>query len=341
MTITTDRATPTAAAPVAAGSLAQLSREGAERLYAELAQMLGKQSAAGPAGPVPVVSAAAGTGAGEAVVDVAASELAGRVRPAGPVVAIMGELKVVGAAGVAPVAKSTGAVSVPQMQRCAAFAGFLALHPGASFEAVHAAFWPGVYPEGATASASRNKLAGQTRRYLGQAVDGAPFFPLVRSSGYRLHEAVTTDWQVFCQVVGEDPARASTAALVAGLRLVRGAPFEHARAKNVAWTEELHRQMVARIGAAAHELWVRAMAAGHHGHAQLAARVGRTVDPGNEAAWREAMTAEAAADAREEVARLVERLYAYLDAVEAEPEAETAQLIARLAAQGYRVGPDW
>lgn len=347
MTITAEHKTTTAGA---AWPLPGITRGEAERLFAALAVALGQDGREGPADQpahsVPATAAPAPAPAspssGEAAVDVAAAELVERVRPAAPVVAILGPLRVIGAAGDAPVARSTGAVSAAQAQRCAAFAAFLALHPGASPEAVHAAFWPGAHPEGATASASRNKLSGLTRRYLGHAPDGAPYFPAYRPDGYRLHPGVTTDWQVFCQLVGDDPVRASTVALVAAMRLVTGAPFEHARARNVAWADGLHRQMVETVSAAAHELWARGMHAGHTSHAQLAARVGRTVDPGNEAAWREGMRAEATAGAREEVARLVEGLYAYLGAVESEPEAETMALIAQLRAAGYRMpGREW
>ena len=78
---------------------------------------------------------------------------------------------------------------------------------------------------------------------------------------------------------------------------------------------------------------------GHHGHAQLAARVGRTVDPASEAMWRDAITAEAAAGNREEVSRLVEQLYTWLEEFEEglEPEDETVELIDTLREHGYRV----
>ena len=101
----------------------------------------------------------------------------------------------------------------------------------------------------------------------------------------------------------------------------------------------LLQQMVETICDAAHELVHRSLIAGHHGHAQLAARVGRTVDPANEAMWRDAITAEAAAGNREEVARLVEALYSWLEDFEEglEPEEETAELIEQLREHGYRV----
>lgn len=333
-------ALPPITAPAPGWPLAELSRADAEQLYAALGQVLGKQPAEGPADrPArfgPVADRAALPGAVQAV-EVQADALEARVRPVGPVVGILGPLRVVGAAGAAPVARSTGVVSQAQTQRCAAFAAFLALHPGASAQAVHAAFWPGARAEGPAASASRNKLATGTRRYLGHAADGAPFFPAVSAGGYRLHEAVTTDWHLFCELVGDDPVSASTPALVAALRLVRGAAFEHARPGNVAWTDELHRQIVETVGAAAHELAVRSLEAGRTGHARMAARVGRIVDPANEAGWRDGMLAEAAAGARGEVGRMVAGLYAYLDTVEASPEAETMEVLTRLREAGHRM----
>lgn len=347
MTITAEHETTTAGA---AWPLPGITRAQAQKLFDALAAALGQGVGAGPAdrpADAPALMTAAPTPApvsvssGEAAVDVAAAELVERVRPAAPVVAIMGPLRVVGAAGDAPVARSTGTASEAQTQRCAALAAFLALHPGASAEAYTAAFWPGERADGPAAASSRNKLSGQLRRYLGQDGDGVPYFPRLRADGYRLHEAVRTDWQVFCELVGSEPSRASTPALVAALRLVRGAPFEHARPRNIGWADDLHRVMVERITAAAFELGARAEVAGCVGHRQLAARVARTVDPSCEAAWRASVAAEAAAGAREEVARLVEGLYAYLGAVEAEPEAETTELVARLRAQGYRMGAGW
>lgn len=346
MTITAEHETTTAGA---AWPLPGITRAEAERLFAALAAALGQDGREGPADqPADSVPATAAptpapvsVSSGEAAVDVAAAELVERVRPAAPVVAIMGPLRVVGAAGDAPVARSTGTASEAQTQRCAALAAFLALYPGASAEAYTAAFWPGERADGPAAAASRNKLSGQLRRYLGQDGDGVPYFPRLRADGYRLHEAVTTDWQTFCGLVGSEPSRASTPALVGALRLVRGAPFEHARPRNIGWADDLHRDMVEAITAAAFELGARAEVAGCVGHRQLAARVARTVDPSCEAAWRASVAAEAAAGAREEVSRLVEGLYAYLGAVEAEPEAETTELVARLRAQGYRMGMGW
>ncbi|MCV7656859.1 hypothetical protein M3C27_011225 [Micrococcus luteus] len=349
MTITAEHETTTAGA---AWPLPGITRGEAQRLFAALAAALGQDGREGPAdqpahsvpataAPAPATAGGVSASSGEAAVDMAAAELVERVRPSAPVVAIMGPLRVVGAAGDAPVARSTGTASEAQTQRCAALAAYLALHPGASAEAYTAAFWPGERADGPAAAASRNKLSGQLRRYLGQDAAGRPFFPRLGADGYRLHEAVTTDWQVFCELVGSEPSRASTPALVGALRLVRGAPFEHARPRNVAWADDLHREMVERIMAAAFELGARAEVAGCVGHRQLAARVARTVDPSCEAAWRASVAAEAAAGAREEVARLVEGLYAYLGAVEAEPEAETTELVARLRAQGYRMGAGW
>ena len=133
---------------------------------------------------------------------------------------MLGELKLVGAQGQAPVTAATGEVSTTQTARCVALAAYLALHPGASAEAVHAAFWPTQRSDGKSASSNRNKLTGQTRRLLGQAADGTPYLPAVGSEGYRVHEDVLTDWQVVQSLIGDDPVKASTPALVAAMRLV-------------------------------------------------------------------------------------------------------------------------
>lgn len=257
-----------------------------------------------------------------------------------PMIRLLGEMKVIGARGTAPISASNGKVSQAQEARCVALAAFLSLHPGATAEQVHAAFWPNARPEGSAASSNRNKLATHTRRLLGQAEDGTVYFPAVTTTeGYRLDESVLTDWQVFQELVGADPVTASTPSLLAAMQLVRGEPFAHAKPRNIAWADELVQQMTQRICDAAHELVARSLASGNTEHARLAARAARAVDPANEAAWRDAMLAEAAAGRRDEVARLVEGLHAYLEDFEdgLEPEEETAELIEQLRNHGYRV----
>ena len=257
-----------------------------------------------------------------------------------PMIRLLGEMKIVGARGTAPISASNGKVSQAQEARCVALAAFLSLHPGATAEQVHAAFWPNARPEGGAASSNRNKLATHTRRLLGQAEDGTVYFPAVTTTeGYRLDESVLTDWQVFQELVGPDPVTASTPSLLAAMQLVRGEPFAHAKPRNIAWADELVQQMTQRICDAAHELVARSLASGNTEHARLAARAARAVDPANEAAWRDAMLAEAAAGRRDEVARLVEGLHAYLEDFEdgLEPEEETAELIEQLRNHGYRV----
>lgn len=257
-----------------------------------------------------------------------------------PMIRLLGEMKIVGARGTAPISASNGKVSQAQEARCVALAAFLSLHPGATAEQVHAAFWPNARPEGSAASSNRNKLATHTRRLLGQAEDGTVYFPAVTTTeGYRLDESVLTDWQVFQELVGPDPVTASTPSLLAAMQLVRGEPFAHAKPRNIAWADDLMQQMTQRICDAAHELVARSLASGNTEHARLAARAARAVDPANEAAWRDAMLAEAAAGRRDEVARLVEGLHAYLEDFEdgLEPEEETAELIEQLRNHGYRV----
>ena len=181
-----------------------------------------------------------------------------------PMILLLGEMKVVGARGTAPISASNGKVSQTQEARCVALAAFLSLHPGATAEQVHAAFWPNARPEGSAASSNRNKLATHTRRLLGQAEDGTVYFPAVTTTeGYRLDESVLTDWQVFQELVGPDPVTASTPSLLAAMQLVRGEPFAHAKPRNIAWADELVQQMTQRICDAAHELVARSLASGN------------------------------------------------------------------------------
>ena len=133
--------------------------DGAPPLYyggwEALAAALGQDGREGPAdqpahsvpataAPAPATAGGVSASSGEAAVDMAAAELVERVRPSAPVVAIMGPLRVIGAAGDAPVARSTGTASEAQTQRCAALAAFLAFQRIAFAAPLSAALVPPV-----------------------------------------------------------------------------------------------------------------------------------------------------------------------------------------------------
>ena len=248
-----------------------------------------------------------------------------------PFLQVLGTVGLLGARGTAPISAATKKVSEPTLARCQALIAYISLNPGATSEQVHEAFWPNANSTGATAASSRNKLTNQARKYLGEDDEGVSYLPHA-AAGYRLDPRVRSDWDFFQELVGTNPATASTTRLVAALRLVRGAPFEGTKDKNYGWNETVREAMIDRICDSAHVLMKRALEAQDQTLASLAARVGRTVDPANEQMWRNEMLAEHLAGNVPGIEAAFQRLVAYLDSFgeDYEPEAETQALHERL-----------
>ncbi|MDO5051916.1 MAG: hypothetical protein Q4E05_03375, partial [Pseudoclavibacter sp.] len=246
-----------------------------------------------------------------------------------PWVRLLGPVELHNAAGEAPRSPQGEALNRSTMNRAAELIAFLALHPGANAVQVHAALWPGRDPHGKAAASSRNGLVSRARRWLGHAPDGEMHFPHIGAAGYRLHEAVTTDWQLFEQLVGEDVGRTPTARLLAALDLVRGAPITAVKDRYYAWAELLRMDMLAGIADVCHELVRRSLGSGDVAGARAAAALARQVDPVNESAWRDALLAEIRAGDAAGFERIVSRLERTLDELELdeEPEPETRALI--------------
>lgn len=271
--------------------------------------------------------------------DADATELLGMVSGDTTVIRLLGTVEVLNARGVEPTSPSTGKPAPGTTARCVGLLAYLALHPGATTEQYNEAFWPNTEVSGAKAAQNRNKLSNLTRAYLGQADDGTMLFPHARDERYRLDEQVLCDWTIFTRLIGDNVQTVSLPRLVAALRLVRGAPFEGIRPKNYLWNERNMTEMIEVISMAAHELVDRAMAKNDAQLARLGALVGRTVDPANEQAWRDAITAEHLAKDRSGVEEIVEKFHDYLGAFDedSEPEDETQQLLNELREVGYRV----
>ncbi|MFL4473131.1 LysM peptidoglycan-binding domain-containing protein [Paeniglutamicibacter sp. MACA_103] len=268
-----------------------------------------------------------------------ATELLGMVSGDTTVIRLLGTVEILNARGVEPTSPSTGKPAPGTTARCVGLLAYLALHPGATTEQYNEAFWPNTEVSGAKAAQNRNKLSNLTRAYLGQAEDGTMLFPHARDERYRLDEQVLCDWTIFTRLIGDNVQTVSLPRLVAALRLVRGAPFEGIRPKNYLWNERNMTEMIEVISMAAHELVDRAMAKNDAQLARLGALVGRTVDPANEQAWRDAITAEHLAKDRSGVEEIVEKFHDYLGAFDedSEPEDETQQLLNELREVGYRV----
>jgi DNA-binding SARP family transcriptional activator len=247
-----------------------------------------------------------------------------------PMILLLGDMRILDHAGEAPLQQGTTRVAPAQVERCTAFAAFMALNPGATTEAFHEAFWPGTEP--AKGRHNRSKLSNLTRKFLGHKADGTQWFPQTGAEGYKLDPQIRTDWSIFCELAGTDLSATSMDHLAAALRLVRGQPISGVKDKNVAWAEIIREDMRAKICDVAHELAVRALRNGNPALARWAGTVSRTVDPVNEQAWRDSMMAEYAAGNSAGVEELIAGLNTFLETLDEdfEPEDTTLELIDKL-----------
>jgi len=245
-----------------------------------------------------------------------------------PFVRLLGPVSLEGATGPEPRSPQSG-VDRSTINRATELIAFLTLNPGANAVQVHNALWPGKDPSGDKAAKSRNGLTSRARRWLGNTLDGAPYFPPVGTQGYRLHDDVRSDWDLWLDLVGEDVTTTPTKKLIAALKLVDGQPFGGVKDKYYVWAERIRQEMIASIGDAAHELATRSLKHGDVASARLAGAIGRQVDPVNEILWRDALLAEHQADDVAGAERIFAQFEEQLDAFEDgyEPEPETQQLI--------------
>lgn len=250
-----------------------------------------------------------------------------------PRVQLLGPVQVINPRGVTPSSEAGMKQWKSQILRATELVAFLVTHRGAKTKAVHEAMW-GVGSDVSKGTQSRNKLTNSTRRWLGADAQGREYFPDAWGGVYELHESVRSDWDDWCELVGDRPAGASTARLVRGLELVKGQPFSDVKDRYYAWAmNELKPTMVAAIADAAHELATRALQSGDVRHARFAAAKGCMVEPENETHWRNALRAERLAGDRAGIERLVVQLELAmkqmgLRAEDLEPE--TRELIVRL-----------
>ncbi len=242
-----------------------------------------------------------------------------------PVVCVLGEVRLEVASGVD---------MPPGHQRQATeLIAYLAFHPGARGSDISAALWPTRDPNLAT----RRSAVSRARRWLGVDAQGHEHLPRYWSAdsgvsvdgdtvGYRLR-GVTTDWDAFCELVGDDPTATPLVRLRAALDLVRGPVFAGVPARKYVWAESLLQELTAAIVNVAHDVAVRALQERDLELARYAARVGRLVDPADERTWRDAIRTEWSAGRPEAMNRLAEQLREYLAALALDPDVETAELL--------------
>lgn len=242
-----------------------------------------------------------------------------------PFLALLGPVRLLDPAGQAPTG-ANGQPSPTTTARTVAVTAFLNLHPDATTEQYHQAFWPDKHYAGKSATSSRNKLTNQTRTYLGKDSEGHDYLPHAGGT-YRLSPSIISDWDIFQHLIGHDIASASTTNLFAALKLVRGAPLSGVKERHYPWAEAIRETMLDTIIDVAYELATRSLKTGDTQTARIAARIGRELDPANEALWRASLHAESVSGNRENAQQLVQDLTAYLEQFEDEMTEQTEQLI--------------
>lgn len=241
--------------------------------------------------------------------------------PGAPRVLILGRPLVLG---------HDGGVGTNRERRLTEIVAFLALHPGASVEAIDEILGRG---QRVTAN-SRNAYISRARAWLGRAPDGTPYLPILTTrDDYRLNPAVRTDWDDFRELLraGVQADVDGAPALRAALDLVRGRPFADAAVGTYDWAEPLVHQMIDQIVDAAH-LYAVLVAGDDYRSVREALAIALSVDPCNELLHRDAIAAAHRAGDAAEVDRLVAVLRHRILDIDPDDgmEDETAALIDRV-----------
>lgn len=248
-----------------------------------------------------------------------------------PYVQLLGTVEVVGARGEAPVNPSTAKQWPSVIRRGTELVAFLSLTSNATAESVHAAFFPGQPAAGEKGNRDRAGLISKTRKWLGNADDGALYLPKITDVHYLLNPALRSDWHDFTYLIGDDVEATPTDKLVEALSLVRGQPISGVPDNRYGWADHIRNEMIALIEDAAHELSTRSLASGSLRYARMASAIGRMVNDANELHWRDALRAEHMAGDGARIERLITQLEQVLAGIgEEEPEPETRALIAQL-----------
>ncbi len=242
-----------------------------------------------------------------------------------PFLALLGPVRLLGAAGPVPRTK-TNEPSWGLMDRYAAAAAFLHLHPSVTAESYHAAFWPHEHYAASSAVSKRNQLTGRVRQWLGTSSDGQQYLPHATAGNYNISELVTSDWSIFQALTGPDLKDQPTACLLAAFSLVRGVPLD-GKASHYAWAENDREEMRDRIIDVAHELLARAQEAQDHRLILQVARQARAIDGSQEAFWTAEIHEEILANNAQKAQQLKDQFMDYLDSWDEEPTDDAAKVL--------------
>ena len=244
-----------------------------------------------------------------------------------PFLALLGPVRLLNAKGPAPLTKGKNEVSTVLMDRYAAVAAFLHLHPGVETEDYHAAFWPGEHHSSTKADTRRNQLTGKVRQWLGSTKDRHPYFPRAVSRRYSLSELINSDWALFQILTDGELALRPTSHLLAAFSLVRGVPLDGSSA-HYPWAENDREKMRTRIIDVAYELLDRARVAQDHRLILQIARAARMIDSTQDAFWMAEIHEEILTNNLQKAQELKTQFLDYLESWDVEPSEEAAKVLA-------------
>ncbi len=244
-----------------------------------------------------------------------------------PFLALLGPVRLLNAKGPAPLTKGKNEVSTVLMDRYAAVAAFLHLHPGVETEDYHAAFWPGEHHSSTKADTRRNQLTGKVRQWLGSTKDHEPYFPRAVSRRYSLSELINSDWALFQILTDGELALRPTSHLLAAFSLVRGVPLDGSSA-HYPWAENDREKMRTRIIDVAYELLDRARVAQDHRLILQIARAARMIDSAQDAFWMAEIHEEILTNNLQKAQQLKTQFLDYLESWDVEPSEEAAKVLA-------------
>jgi LysM repeat protein len=203
-----------------------------------------------------------------------------------------------------------------------------------------ATFGADFYPNSKSQSNSLRQGVKRVRNGIGRAPDGESLIPENNArKGYRIHDAVRSDWGDFKQLIGPDLRKTSNDDLVAALRLVRGQPFAGVNTQRWWHWIGIHQEtMIAEILDAADELGRRALENEDVMQTRFAAKVSQTVEPAAESGWRNEMRAAWLSRDINEFQTIVTKLNSFLDSFDDDydMEPETQELVAEAMADLQR-----
>lgn len=201
-----------------------------------------------------------------------------------PYLRLLGPVDLEDARGVAP--------AKDQRQKVLEAITFLALNPtGVGHTRIAQTLWAGREVKASTL----NSCISRARRWLGDDADGEAYLPRsvsLPTGGSWALQGVSSDWDTFQRLIGEDPTQTPLSNLTRALDLITGTPLTGSRRAHFVWADAIRQDLVSTITDVAHTLATRAIKAGHPLIASHAAHQALLATHDDERVWRSLILAE-------------------------------------------------